>query len=229
VRVDDIGWQSSNKRDRGLELAQKFHEAMAGQPYLAAVIPGALDRDGVDWLTSSPACVTVALHGLVHQRSEDDVASEFRGMDLEKCRNLICRGKRILENMPIKHMVLPFNAYEPQLDEACYLEGIRWIWGGANHSTVVPSSWPTPPQPYPLGRLGFVPSWAPTYAATHWRMGADDVPLCETLPRILEWPGKCVLTLHITWEASRSRDFAGVRWLSETISNHVITIEEYLA
>lgn len=229
VRVDDIGWIRNRFADPGLILAQRFHESMRGLPYLAAVIPEALDRPGLRWLQSKPEGMTIALHGFNHQPTENGVASEFHECDLDACRQRIGWGLNALRDIKLRHMVLPFNAYTPPLAEACYLAGITHIWGGGLHDVTIPSNWPTPPQPYSLGRVGFVPSWAPTYAATLWRMGSDDIPLHETLPRIMDLPGKAVMTLHITWEAAKSDDFRGVTWLVEQIRDRAITAQEYLA
>jgi peptidoglycan/xylan/chitin deacetylase (PgdA/CDA1 family) len=229
VRVDDIGWIQNRIADRGLLLAQRFHASMRGLPYLAAVIPEVVDHDGLVWLRSKPEGMTIALHGFDHHPTGNGVASEFHECDLDACRQRIAWGLNSLKGIEVRHMVLPFNAYAPPLSEACYLTGIMYIWGGGLHDVTVPSAWLTPPQPYSLGRVGFVPSWAPTYAATLWRMGADDIPLRETLPRILDLPGRAVLTLHITWEAAKSDDFRGVNWLVEQIRDRVISAQEYLA
>lgn len=228
LRVDDFGWVANSVPDRKLSLAQKMHATFQGLPYLGAVIPSTLDHDGLAWLQSAPAGVTIAMHGFNHSYSEDGCASEFRNCDLQRCRQRIGWGKNSLKDVAIRHFVLPFNAYAPDLSEACYLEGMGYIWGGGGHDYTHPSPWPTPPQPYSLGRTVFVPSWAPTYAACLWRMGSEDVPLCESLPRLLELPGRAVITLHITWEAAHCADFRGVRWLVERIGDRVITPEEYL-
>jgi hypothetical protein len=220
MRVDDLGWQSTGVVDPGLRLAQRFHAAMAGLPYLGGVIPAALDDAGVAWLVSKPTGLTIAIHGWDHG-TVDGVRSEFRGKDLGMCRRLIDRGQKLMGG-PYQHFIPPFNSLEPDLPEACYHEGIRYIWGA-------PSSWPTPPQPYPLERVTFVPSWERTYAATLWRMGPDDIPLLEMLPRIMDLPGKAVICLHATWEAAKSEDFKGVRWLVDLIGDRVISPDEYLA
>lgn len=235
VRLDDVGWSEQESpspplklADRGLELARRFHAAMQGLPYLAAVIPSALDRDGLAWLQTAPAGMTIAMHGFNHRISVDGVASEFRHLDLEQCRQRIECGRVALKDVPIEHLVLPFNCYEPDLAEACYQSGINYIWGGGEHGSGCPSRWPTPPQPYSLGRVTFVPSWAPTYAATLWRMGPEDRPLESVLPRLLDLPGKAVLTLHITWECCHSADFCGVKWLVAQLGDRAISVEEYL-
>ena len=229
IRVDDFGWTSSGTKDPGLEMAQKYHAAMQGLPYLAAVIPSCVDGKGLAWLRSCPDALTVAMHGFNHELSGSKVASEFHDSNRAECRLRIALGKRALQNVPVAHMVLPFNAYEPDLAEACYLEGLHFIWGGSSHCEREPSRWPVPPPPYPLGRVTFVPSWEPTYAATLWRMKPTDRPLEETLPALLDQPGKAIITLHITWEAAKCEDFKGVRWLVDLIRDRIISSEEYLA
>jgi hypothetical protein len=230
IRVDDYGWTATDPKqsDKGLRLAQRFHDSLQGLPYIAGVIPLTVDHDGLAWLQSKPTGLTIALHGLKHSHSSGGVASEFHGMDVNQCRQHIAWGRTALQGIPIVDMILPFNGYEVDLAEACYLEGIYRIWGGGLHSQTTPSAWPTPPQPYPLGRVTFVPSWAPLYGATQWRMSADTLPLTETLPSVMNSPGKGIITLHITWEASKSADFSGVKWLADKIANWVISPEEYL-
>lgn len=230
IRVDDLGWISNGDPDPGLQLAQQFHAAMGGIPYLAAVIPAFLDEAGLRWLASTPEGMTVAIHGWNHKRSQN-VSSEFHGLDQDSCRARIDRGRRLLRDeakIEPDHLVLPYNAMEPPIPEACYHEKIGYIWGGGDHCAITPSPWPTPPQPYPLGRVGFVPSWALLYGATRWQMGADDRAIETVLHKLIDWPGKSVLTLHITWEASRGKKFEGVRWLVEQIRDRAITPEEYL-
>lgn len=231
VRVDDLGWIETGKPDRGLSLARRFHAAMQGLPYLGAVIPACLDDEGLAWLASAPAGLTMALHGWDH-RLQQGARSEFHGLDLTHCRAVLDRGRRWLAEVTgvgIGHLVLPFNGYESEVADACFYEGIRYVWGGGSHVSAAPGSWPTPPQPYPLGRIAFVPSWAPTYAATLWRMSPENVPLSEALPQLLDAPGRAVLTLHITWEAAKCDDFRGVRWLVDLIGDRAISAEEYLA
>ena len=225
IRVDDLGFLPTDpkKSDDGLALAQRFHEAMQELPYLGAVIPSTVNQVGVNWLRSNPEGLTLALHGWNHEKS-DGVESEFRNLSGDECRKRICAGRLwLLGNQGvIPHFVPPWNALEPNLIEACYHEGIKYIWGE-------PSNWPTPPQPYAMGRITFVPSWKPLYAATAWRMSTDTPPLSETLLTLLDQPGKAIITLHITWEAAKCNDFRGMRWLVEKIKDRVISPEEYLA
>jgi hypothetical protein len=226
IRVDDLGWTPDKEPDAGLDLAKRFHEAMAGLPYLGGIIPAMLDDDALAWLSSKPAGLTIALHGWDHSRV-DGVDSEFRGKDLDECREMLYRGQKRMDG-PHFHLIPPFNSVEPDLPEACYLEAIRYIWGGGRHDRKEPSMWATPPQPYPLGRVTFVPSWIPTYAATLWRMSEECPPLTEKLPRLLDRLGKAVITLHITWESARCDDLEGVRWLVDQIKDRVISPDEFL-
>lgn len=229
VRVDDVGWASNRVPDPGLALARRFHAAMQGLPWLAGIIPACLDDEAYGWLRSNPPGVTIALHGWNHN-GVDGGNSEFAGRDLESCRNRIDRGARPLRDagIVVEHLVLPWNAYEDPLCEACYHEGIRYIWGGGNHCVTPPSRWPTPPPPYPLGRIVFIPSWAPLYGAVCWQMGADDRPLENVLPFLVDLPGSAVLTLHITWEISRHGDLRGVKRLIELIGHRIVSPEQYL-
>jgi hypothetical protein len=224
LRVDDLGWIPTDPKepDRGLRLTRQFHAAMQGLPYLGGVIPGVLDLDGLTWLQSRPEGLTIAIHGWDHQKV-DGVESECRNKSLAECRGMIAAGRILLigNNGAVPHFVPPWNAVEPDLPEACHLEGVRYIWGA-------PSDWPTPPQPHPMGRVTFVPSWRPTYAATLWRMSAETPPLSETLPELLCQPGRAVICLHLTWEAVKCDDFRGVRWLVDLIRERVITPEEFL-
>lgn len=227
LRVDDLGWRQNGQKDEGLRLARKMHQILAGMPYVGAIIPAALDEEGRQWLQTRPENLTPAVHGWNHARAMDGVASEFRLCGPARCRKLIAEGMNAI-GRPIEHLVLPFNAWEHQLGEAAYLEGIRWIWGGGLHDTTSPSDWPTPPQPYSIGRLGFIPSWRPTYGAVLWNMGPGDRPIKENLARVRQLPGKCVLTLHITWEASREKELEGIEWLVKQIANDVISASEFL-
>lgn len=235
IRVDDLGWTSESlsepplkRPDVGLRLAREFHAAMSGLPYLGAVIPTAADAGGREWLASAPAGLTVALHGLDHRRV-DDVDCEYRGRSLDEVRERIALGREFLGSAETVHLVPPFNGLEPVVAEACKHEGIRYVWGGAQPNVRQPSTWPTPPQPHDWGRVTFVPSWAPLYGATLWRMGPDDVPLMDVLPSMIEAPGRAVLTLHLPWENAKAPDFRGVRELVELIGPNVISVEEYLS
>jgi hypothetical protein len=224
IRVDDFGYLPGTPKpvDKGLQLAQRFHEVMSGLPYIAGVIPACLDADGLKWLATRPIGLQIALHGWDH-RMVDGVDSEFRGLDGRGCRDRIASGQQVLNGIGCltEHFIPPFNAIEPLLPEACYFEGIRYIWGA-------PSDWPTPPQPHPMGSLMFVPSWKPLYAASLWQIGNDDRPLSGALQQIFDLPGKAVITLHITWEAAKCADFRGLLWLIDLIGDRVISPAEHL-
>jgi hypothetical protein len=215
--------------DHGLELARRFHAAMQGIPYLGAIIPACVDADGVAWLQSRPDGLTAALHGWDHY-PPGGVRSEFHNCNLDGARALLERGRHHLGLGDLAHFVPPFNAVEEVLPEACYLEGLHYIWGGGSHGVAQPSDWATQPPPYPLGRVTFVPSWAPTYGATRWRMSAEGPPpLLETLPALLEREGCAVVTLHICWEAAHDAErFDGVRRLVDLIGAHVISPAQYV-
>lgn len=240
IRVDDLGWtdqESANPpaktADVGLELAQKFHAAMQGRPYLGAVIPAAIDDDGRAWLASKPDGLTIALHGWSHD-SGGGAFSEFHRDDTDAVREKIAKGQQRIfgkesENWT-RHFVAPFNAYTPTLLDAMWHEGIRYAWGGTAPNTRAPSSWPTPPQPFEVGRMLFVPSWDPLYSATYWRMSAGAEPLMDVLPGVIDLPGKAVLTLHLPWELSKGGpSFGGVSDLVDRYGHAMISAEEYLA
>jgi hypothetical protein len=224
LRLDDAGWNpaSEDKIDHGLSLFQRCHGLLQGLPYLAAVIPSCVDADGLAWLQSRPEGMRVAMHGLDHE------PVEFRGLTMDECRERICQGRRALTEVPCGDLVLPNNQFEWGLGTACMHEGIRYLWGGGHHTRTDPSDWPTPPQPYPIENVIFVPSWKPTYAAVTGWMRDDIPPLREVLPDLLDWPGKAVLTVHITWEAGLHKDLEGIRWLADEIGSYIIPAAEYL-
>jgi len=231
LRVDDYGWSPREATpspmkapDDGLRLAQGFHAALGGLPYLAAVIPAAVDERGLEWLQSEPSGLTIALHGWSHRPAGGGVHSEFHDFDEAGCRALLDQGQRMLRTAagPPRHFVPPFNAMEPALVDALWHEGLRYVWGA-------PSAWPTPPQPYDLERLTFIRAWAPLYGASVWRQGPQDRPLLEVWQEVREWPGKAVMTLHLPWEYARNPGLDGLRRLVEAIGPAVIGPEEFLA
>ena len=226
IRVDDLGWTATEtatppikETDIGLRLAQAFHAAMGGTPYLGAVIPSTLDGEGLAWLDSNPEGLTVALHGFTHRKS-GTVANEFHGMDELRCRNRLGHATKALGRRTT-HFVPPFNGINTELVDALWYEGVRYIWGA-------PSEWETPPQPYGMGKLLFVPSWLPLYGAAQCRMNDQTPALIPNIPRVMQLPGQAVLTLHITWEAAHDDDFAGVRKLVDMIRRNVITPAEFV-
>lgn len=233
IRVDDIGWtaetafqQSPCKQpDRALSLARRFHRAMLGRPYLAGIIPRAVDEAGREWLRTRPVGMTFAQHGTSHRLAADMVRSEYRDMTGSALRDYVAVGHSAL-GVPTEEIVdfiPPFNALEPELPDALYLEGFRRIWGA-------PSRWSTPPQPQWLGRCLFVPAWMPLYGATLWRMQAADRPLIEVWPEVSTWPGYAVLTLHVPWEAAKDgwTLFDGVRRLVGLLGDAILSPSDWL-
>lgn len=225
IRVDDVAMSPREAAqvpdklpDTGCEIVRRFHAAMGGLPYLAAVVPAMLDEAGGDWIRSRPPGMTVALHGWDHTR-RGTVANEFHGLTVEEMRNKIADGYKIVGGC--KWFVPPFNACEEGLFEACFHEGIRFVCGS-------PSKWPTPPQPWGVYReVTFVPAWAPLYGATAWSQGGGPVLLKE-IARYINEPGVAVLTLHgPTWEFAKDQDFVGVRALVKAVGANVISPEEF--
>lgn len=227
IRVDDIGLSNREADtvpdklpDTGCEIAKRFHAAMSGLPYVAAVVPAALDEEGGNWIRSRPPGMTVALHGWDHS-TRAGVADEFHGMSVKEMRERIDWGQKKIG--PVRHYCPPFNGDEKGLYEACYHEGIRYIWG-------MPSRWPTPPQPWQVYReLLFIPAWRDLYGATGWKQGKDGVPpLLSTLPDYMKRDGVAVLTLHIGWQAAKNPDFSGVAAMADLIRGNVISPEDFV-
>ena len=227
LRVDDFGLSHREGErvpdklpDVGCEIARRFHDAMSGLPYLAAVVPAALDEAGGAWIRSRPAGMTVALHGWDHS-TRGTVHNEFHGLTMTEMRDKIAAGYKIVGGC--KWFIPTFNACEEGLFEACWHESIRFVCGA-------PSYWPTPPQPWSVYRdVLFVPSWALTYGATGWQQGKNGPPpLLETVPMLLNLPGLAVLTLHVNWESAKDAEFKGVRALAEVLRGHVVTPEEFV-
>lgn len=224
VRVDDFAWTPQEaervpmkKPDIGMRVARRFHEAMQGVPYIAGVIPSCVDEEGRAWLGSVTHEMTVALHGYTH-RPVDGVMDEFHGMPMEEMRRLLDLGQKRIGHT--KHFIAPFNSIERDLPEACWHEGIRYLWGA-------PSTWVTPPQPHTIFRdVLFIPSWLPLYGATAWSQGGAPIMLRD-IPAMLDLPGLAVLTLHITWEAAKDEAFVGVRALVKVIRDRVVSPEEF--
>lgn len=226
LRLDDVGWTEKpekelplKKPDGGLALAQRFCKAMGGAPWLAGVIPDALDKDGVAWLRSRPKGLTVAMHGVTHRRV-DGVDSEFRGYSRPRCTVELESGK-IKLGVKTRHFIPPFNALEPELREALPVSGFSVVWGHYSQD-------PQPPRQE--GSITFVPSYYPLYSATLVTMGAGPAPLVDTIPYLLGRPGALVITLHLPWEAAKcdGADFEGVRELMGILGGNVISPEEYL-
>lgn len=217
LRVDDVGLIPHGGQDRGLELAKRFHDAMDGLPYLTAVIPGILDRSGVEWIRSRPARMTVALHGWTHAKGMSGGECEYQGMGRGMCIYALERGLGILGD-GILDFVPPWNATTPELLGACRRVGLNRIWGQP-----YASERPFPPEPKDFGL--FIPSWIPLYGATAWRMADDRPALLDVLPAVGDVTA--VMVLHITWEASFSKTFDGVKRLIAEYGDTFISPEEY--
>lgn len=225
IRVDDVGLldaeaetPSGKAYDGDCAVSRRFHDALQGLPYLAAVVPAALDGDGRKWIRERPHGMTVAAHGFDHDASTRD---EMHGLSVAGMRDRIARARDVL-GPGVACYVPPFNAFESGLAEACWHEGIRSIWG-------LQSRWPTPPQPWPIYRdLVFVPAWDVLYGATRWEQSGQRRLLTMINYGLLSLPGIAVLTMHTTWEMSRDPEFKGVRELVGAIRDHVITPDAYL-
>jgi len=226
IRVDDIGWTPTESStppikepDAGLELAQKFHEAMNGLPYLAGVIPGFMDEIGLNWLRSRPTGLTVALHGWNHALSGGD-RDEFAYHNVGQIRHKLALGQALIG--PTEHYIPPFNAVSDKLPAAAWNEGIRYIWGAQK-------AWPTPPSPYYLYKCLFIPAWAPLYGASGWAQNCDSQPLLTTVSNVLDTTGYAVISLHITWEAGKeSGTFWSLRKLVNLIQDSVISPQDFV-
>lgn len=244
VRVDDLGWLPTEsdteplpmkRHDTGLALAQSFHSAMGGAPYLGAVIPHVVrrDNDAQAWLASRPAGLTVALHGITH-RPFKQIPDEWHRTSDEQVRDLVGEAQNLLRihcGGKAEHFVPPFNSpLRPAHCDALWYEGIRYVWGGGTHESRIPSGWHSQPPPYAVGRVMFVPSWAPLYSATLWRFGETPRTLLDALGDLRAIPGTAVVTMHITWEATHCGEaFVGVREFVEKHGQDIISPEEYLA
>lgn len=218
IRVDDFGWKPTKEgkeRDLGLQEARRFHECFAGFPYLGAVIPADADEEGRAWIATKPAGLTVALHGWDHS-TPGGARNEFEGFSIDAMREKLEAGQKRVG--PTPHFVPPFNSISPGLAEACFHEGVRYIWGA-------PVRWDTPPSPIELDKgVRFLPSWDRFYAATRWQQG-DQAPLLAQLSG--NWwksaPGLACITLHITWELARDHQLRGVRELVSLVAEHLVT------
>lgn len=225
VRCDDLGWTPEEAAtppiklpDRGLELAQRFHDAMQGVPYLAGIIGACVDEDGAAWLASKPEGLVHAVHGWDHGASRPDVRDEFADLGASEIRERISLARNIIGETA--HLIPPYNAVASNLPEAAWHEGIRYIWGQE-------SEWPTPPQPYEHGRVWMIPAWAPLYGGSTFRQGTS-AAILDTLAMI-DVPAPAVLTVHLPWEAARHEDFRGVRRLIGDIAKHVVHPDEFVA
>jgi hypothetical protein len=224
LRVDDFGWTSeeeeypTKKKDVGLEVAKRFHDALNGVPYLAGVIPAAVDLQGRSWIESAPKGLTVALHGWKHQ-TVDKVRSEFHGMDPQGIRTMIDAGQKVVG--PTKHFIPPFNAYDEYWGEPLWHEGIRYVWGRE-------LDWPTPPHAEIRGRQIFIPAWARLYGALAWVQGAAKKRLLDEIELTHDQPGIAVMTLHLPWESARDPKFNHLREMSKTWRGYFISADDFV-
>ncbi len=220
VRVDDIGFRPHYELDDGLEMAQEFHAAMRGHPYLAGAIPGILDNGGAAWMRSRPVGMTAAMHGWRHCPGAMGGACEFEGMSRDECAGLLRQALGVLG--PVRDFIPPRNAVTDELLDACALEGLSRVWGQPYAAED-----PYPPEPSRCGR--FVPSWLPLYGATRWRMADDRIPVLDALDTLNERDGTFPVVLHITWEASLSHwSFDGVGELIRRFGDRMISPDEYM-
>ena len=224
VRVDDVGWnplKGEDRQDYGLKLAKIFHEAMGGAPYLAAVIPACLDDEGRAWIESKPEGLTVGMHGMTHERAGGDRGGEYCWRDKEQIAAMVEQGLLLIPGK-VDHFVAPYNTYAEHLHEALAAQGVRYHWTQPEYTEAVPSI---------EKKDGYflIPAWKPLYGCIAWPSGPEEKPLLERIPEIMKKEGRAVLTLHITWEASRGEQFTGVRWFVERYKNSIISPEEYLA
>lgn len=225
LRVDDFGWTSEEaenppmkKRDVGLRLAQRFHAALDGIPYLAAVIPAEVDVEGKKWLESRPKGMSVALHGWNHSDPTGD-RNEFQGMSADQVRARIALGRTILGSTPF--LVPPFNGLDPAHIESMWHEGIRYIFGREQE-------WPTPPSPVELAKgVKFIPAWTRLYGSLGWIQGAAKARLLDEIYDLYDQPGLAVMTLHLPWMAARDPEFKHVRSLNP-YAGHFIAPEEFV-
>lgn len=211
IRVDDFGMTpqaglgplyGGRLPDVGLALAQGFHAAMGGLPYMAAVVPAAVDAGGLAWLRGKPAGLTIALHGWDHRDAGG--RDEFNESNEDGIRKCLDAGRRKLG--PTPYFVPPFNAVSDTLFRACYHEGIRYVFGG-------PVDWPTPPNPMEKAMgVKYIPAWARLYGATRWVQAPGNQVLCTELNmELVRVYSFAVLTLHLPWEFARDPELFGVR------------------
>lgn len=225
LRVDDFGWTDEEseapplkKRDIGLRLAQKFHAALDGIPYLAGVIPSEVDDRGIDWLMSCPDGLSVALHGWNHSPGKE--RHEFHGLSPDSIRELISRGQKKIG--PTPYFIPPFNSFAHAHAAPMWHEGIRYVFGRDQ-------AWASPPSPYEL-EMGvmFIPAWARLYGALGWKQGSASNRVLDELYVLFPDPGIAVLTLHLPWEAARDPEFKHTKTLARVWREHFVSAEEFV-
>lgn len=229
IRVDDFGWTTTptptppiKEPDVGFQLAQRFHEAMSGLPYLAAIIPANLDEAAQSWLDSKPAGLTPAVHGWDHGAERPSSRDEFEGRTIPFIRDQLDRGRRLLGDT--RHYVPPYNALSGRVIDACFHEGLHVIWGG-------PIDRHTPPEPCTAGGVTLIPAWLPLYGATCGNFSSNNTTLLDVLPRMLATPGHAVLCLHLTWEFSHDQSLDGLRRLCDLLraDDSVVSPDAFVA
>lgn len=221
VRVDDIGWTDEvlnypiKKPDAGLRIAQQFHHAMGGLPYLAGVIPACVDHEGLTWLRTKPSGMTIALHGWDHGADRVDERDEFSARSVDEIRDRIDRGQKLIG--PTEHLIPPYNAVPEVLCRAVWHEGIRYVWVGAEYGT-----W------WRINNINVIGSDAFLCGATRWQQGIRDPIVNVSIQNVLRESSRwAVLTLHLPWEWARDPEFNGVRELVAILTDHIISPVDY--
>jgi hypothetical protein len=220
LRVDDIGLRPDKTPDAGLDLGRRLHEAMGGRPYLAGIVPGMLDADAIAWLRSAPRGMTIAMHGWRHALSRKGLASEFNDWDRSQCGKILGDGRRILGGA-VADFIPPWNHLPRQLAIACADQRMDRIWGDLANG-------PEPEPPRPMLSGWFIPSWRAAYGATGWPMGIGRPSLIDAMEPFAGSALAAVATLHITWEASFSSTFDGVRRFADRFGPDLIEPGDYV-
>lgn len=229
LRVDDVGWTGEEdvyplkKPDRKGVVMRRFHEALDGVPYLAAVIPNCIDLTSATWIKEKAVKtgMTVALHGYSHKEPKPGDRHEFEGFPNEKVREAICAGQRIIG--PTTYYVAPFNSFASSHIESMWHEGIRYIFGREQ-------DWPTPPSPSELAMgVKFIPAWSRIYGALGWVQGSAKKRILDEIDELADQPGIAVMTLHLPWSVARDPEFKHERSLSKNFKKLFITPEKFVA
>jgi hypothetical protein len=217
LRVDDLGLLPDKRPDVALELARRFHEAMRGFPYLAGIVPGWLNHEARLWLRSRPAGMTPAVHGWKHLPSANGVESEFHDFEYWHCRRLVREAKLIIGE-PVIDFIPPWNALPELLAMACCDEGLERVWGSPLQELAPPA----------MTEYGWrIPAWFPGYCATAYRISDSRPSLIDVLGMVQD-DQVLPVTLHITWEASFSPTFDGVRRFIDQFGLCLISPDEFM-
>lgn len=220
VIIDDFGWTTKatpgpdgvKYPDTKLEIGKRIHDAMSGLPYVAAVIPGALDRDGIRWIESKPAGLTIALHGWDHIPVKG-MRNEYYEQSVETIREKLNAGLDVIGRTP--YTVPPWNATTDQFLVACGQVGLRYIF--TTHEQA------DSPAPFKRGDVWVVPRWRDTYGMA--RHGKDD--LIRRVEDLAAIPGSAILTLHANWEFAVDQSLKNVKALAAALKGRCVTIQEY--